>query len=965
MRDIPLAEELLSYNKGEAIQGPSFQPSQLKHKIKRSSGHDICALLQTPKPVILDDSQIQSLLAILFQRVSLIQGPPGTGKSFIGALGAKVLHDFTNETILVICYTNHALDQFLEDLMDIGIPDSDMVRLGAKSTERTKILSLREQTSSKLTPSQWSQINKLDDALIQHQVRLERAFKQYSSKNVNKQQILDYLEFLPGDLPFFDTFLVPVITEDGMTKVGKKGKAMDKFYLLNRWIRGMPDAGTLKDTQSEGSNMVWGIRRESRSAILSGWTSAIIEELVEEMHKIGLQFNADQAEKEGLLDQRDVNTIKSKRIIGCTTTAAAKYSTAIQAALPGVLLVEEAGEILEAHIFTALGKNTQQLILIGDHQQLRPKCNSYGLKVEQGDGYNLDMSLFERLVLGGFPHVTLTKQHRSRPEISSIIRHLTYPDLVDADSTRNRKPLLGIRDNIVFIDHRRPEDDVKVKEMRDDVDSTSSKANEYEASMVLKCVKYLAQQGYGSDRLVVLTPYVAQLRLLREKLATENDLILNDLDKYDLIRAGLYVDTGVKPSKTSLRLSTVGFYLPRVLYMSNRGQDNYQGEESDIVLVSMTRSNTQNDIGFMSQPQRLNVLVSRARDGLIIVGNSDTFIHARKGKDIWKKFFSLLSASGHIYQGFPVKCENHPDRMINLSTPEDFEKHCPDGGCKEACGVLLNCKIHHCPSRCHQIFDHSKMLCSAVIQQRCSNGHTIKSECHKGFSSTSCPKCEKERRETAEQARKDLDEQSRRDDKIQKHQKELETLQKEIEKAQQEIQDARLRSEHEAVLAQKRKDLSAIIDRRNKTQSTTAPYTSPEVTASTSSAPIAPNTASSTIPVPVSPAAPSAGITKSDIKQDRQKKVGIRVGKQSSASKIEWQRQKDQENARNPAIDKIMEMIGLEDVKSQVLRIKAKVDTSRRQGTDLTKERFGLILLGNPGTGMSSTTSYSIFSNSE
>jgi hypothetical protein len=67
----------------------------------------------------------------------------------------------------------------------------------------------------------------------------------------------------------------------------------------------------------------------------------------------------------------------------------------------------------------------------------------------------------------------------------------------------------------------------------------------------------------------------------------------------------------------------------------------------------------------------------------------------------------------------------------------------------------------------------------------------------------------------------------------------------------------------------------------------------------------------------------------------------------------EWQRQKDQENASNPAIDKIMEMIGLEDVKSQVLRIKSKVDTSIRQGTDLKTERLGLVLLGNPGTGQS------------
>lgn len=435
-----------------------------------------------------------------------------------------------------------------------------MIRLGAQSTPRTKALSLREQGASKLNSSQWDRIRKLELSLTQHKTRLERAFKRYHSTQVSKQQILDYLEFLPGDLPFFDTFLVPIPKKDGMTQVGKGGKAVGKFYLLDRWIRGMPDAGNLQYAQPKTSRSVWAISPEARDAIVSRWKSAIIEEMVEEMLKIGKQFNDAQAEKEGIFDQRDINTIKTKRIVGCTTTAAAKYTSAIQTASPGVLLVEEAGEILEAHIFTSLAENTQQLILIGDHKQLRPKCNTYGLKVEQGDGYNLDMSLFERLVIDGFPHVTLTKQHRSRPEISSIIRHLTYPDLIDAESTRNRKSLLGVRDNLIFLDHRSPESDVKVKEMRDNVDSTSSKENEFEANMILKCVKYLAQQGYGSDQLVVLTPYVAQLRLLRDTLAKENDPILDDLDKFDLIRAGLYVDMGSKPTKPSLRISTVGEY---------------------------------------------------------------------------------------------------------------------------------------------------------------------------------------------------------------------------------------------------------------------------------------------------------------------------------------------------------------------------------------------------------------------
>lgn len=111
--------------------------------------------------------------------------------------------------------------------------------------------------------------------------------------------------------------------------------------------------------------------------------------------------------------------------------------------------------------------------------------------------------------------------------------------------------------------------------------------------------------------------------------------------------------------------------------------DNYQGEESDIVLASLTRSNSSGDIGFMSAPERLNVLLSRARDGLIIIGNSETFTNARKGQELWRKTFRMIQDNGHFYNGFPIKCEKHPDRKTMLISPEDFELKCPDGGCTE------------------------------------------------------------------------------------------------------------------------------------------------------------------------------------------------------------------------------------------------------------------------------------------
>jgi superfamily I DNA and/or RNA helicase len=76
---------------------------------------------------------------------------------------------------------------------------------------------------------------------------------------------------------------------------------------------------------------------------------------------------------------------------------------------PGVVIVEEAGEVLEPHILSALSEKsahsdeTKHLILIGDHLQLRPKVECYELSSSAQRGYNFDVSLFERLIKSRFP----------------------------------------------------------------------------------------------------------------------------------------------------------------------------------------------------------------------------------------------------------------------------------------------------------------------------------------------------------------------------------------------------------------------------------------------------------------------------------------------------------------------------------------------------------------------------------
>jgi hypothetical protein len=208
-----------------------------------------------------------------------------------------------------------------------------------------------------------------------------------------------------------------------------------------------------------------------------------------------------------------------------------------------------------------------------------------------------------------------------------------------------------------------------------------------------------------------------------------------------------------------------------------------------------------------------------------------------------------------------------------------------------------------------------------------------------------CPKCENDKKKAVKKAQRDLDAKMRREANMQKHLKEVARLDEEIAQVTQEMENLRLDKEQRAILTQKQKDLEAAKERANRIKNSPA-KDSPSISGDSDPSPrnegIKKSSKSSTTPEKTTPHRPS----------NLQEHIKIAVAHSKSSSKMDWQRQKDQENANNPAIDAIMEMIGLESVKEQVLRIKSKVETSIRQGTDLRKERLGLVLLGNPGTGI-------------
>ena len=473
----------------------------------------------------------------------------------------KMTLELTKYRVLLITYTHHALDDALGHLMDVGVQKRDMVRIGskAKATDRTQALALSNQsTSFKRLHSAWQVIDKtradLDGLLSETHDR----FRDFKHAGISLPDLKELWEFSEDDTAFCNVFDIPQ-EQDGFRLVGKKGRQVEPDYLFTRWHKGNnPGVFTPNVFQDPRTRKIWELPPKERQKLVFKWREQLVEGRASDLADVMSRYNTGCHELDRLFDDKDIDVLKNKRILACTTTAAAKYRHLTKAYNPDVVVVEEAGEILEAHVLAALTPNVKRLILIGDHKQLRPKVNNYGLTVEKGDGYDLNRSLFERLILQGMRHVTLSRQHRAHPNLSVMIRTLTYPELQDGPKTSSLGHIRALRDRVVFLDHPKLEDDQPQLRDRRDPTLKTSKKNTHEAHMVLRCVRFLVQQGYGTENIVVLTPYLGQLFVLRGLLSKEHDPWLDDMDSYELVRAGLMPQAAAKVGKKKLRLSTIG-----------------------------------------------------------------------------------------------------------------------------------------------------------------------------------------------------------------------------------------------------------------------------------------------------------------------------------------------------------------------------------------------------------------------
>jgi len=350
--------------------------------------------------------------------------------------------------------------------------------------------------------------------------------------------------------------------------------------------------------------------------------------------------------------------LSTTHVIGMTTNGAAKFQSLIRSVAPRVIVHEEAGEALEAHILAPL-KETQHLILIGDHLQLRPHVTTYDLSLDSyvGKKFALDRSMFERLVKDNKPMVQLLTQRRMRSEIADLVRETLYPGpgLVDYECTAAYPPVRGTTHNLFFFDHKNPEDAVGSNQF-----AVQSHSNSSEVKMIAVMVKYFVRNGYDkSGDIAVLTPYLGQMIQIRDALSKQFVVVIDERDGEQITR--ITEDNESKeddaPPSASIPTASKNQLTKQVTL---RTIDNFQGEEATIIIISLVRNvyqaNGSGTIGFLKSENRTNVLLSRAKHGMFLLGNADLLAErAQQDKTtMWPTVIDILREKEQLGNAFPL-----------------------------------------------------------------------------------------------------------------------------------------------------------------------------------------------------------------------------------------------------------------------------------------------------------------------
>eukprot|EP01018_Ginkgo_biloba_P034737 Gb_12564 [translate_table: standard] len=661
----------------------------------------------SPNPDI-DYSQRVAIKHGLTRKLAIIQGPAGTGKTFVGLFITKQLLANAKifSPIVVVCYTNRALDQFLEGIYKY---ETCLVRLGTGS----KSHNLKKCSLEKFKKNP--------------RIRVPKYLRKEAAR----------LRFIQEDMAYkmnncADCMFAKHVIRDALSRVAKE-EHVDSLYFCNycqaddiyeSWLVGnqrihptstcplsVVDTTTISTIQNSSSELqefrndddpssialfikfsnaddVWIMDVHTRQQLHQYWLQQIRWRGQQEFWNLAPEYADICNQLTEIRTKIQLDVLSNAKILGMTTTVAARYYDILLSIKPQVMIVEEAAEVLEGQLLACLNPYVEHLILIGDHKQLRPSIATSRLAFNN----HLDVSMFERLVRNGIEYKRLEVQRRMRPAISFLLLSF-YPTLVDHRCVRTLDNVKGVRHNVFFLDH---------ENMEETVNASGSKLNRGEADLVVTfCMFLMNHCGYSSRDITILSMYRSQ--------ANEINRLFNQYF-YDKKRARVKDYSGDA--------------VPKV-----RSVDEFQGEESNIIILSLVRNRACIDnwsslesIGFLGIPNRICVALSRARMGLYIFGNA-TLLSEKS--NIWEDIIERLSMNGWIGSRMRLYCPNHPEIEFRVRTSEDFRNiFCP-----QKCKVTLKCN-HPCPLNCHA-GGHDNIHCRKNCRRKLEwCGHLCRKTCH-------------------------------------------------------------------------------------------------------------------------------------------------------------------------------------------------------------------------------------------
>ncbi|KAG0086969.1 hypothetical protein BGZ92_007708 [Podila epicladia] len=570
----------------------------------------------------LDETQATALVDTLCREVALINGPPGTGKTWIGVALMQVLLANKAQSdcgpILCICYTNHALDQFLEHLLDKGI--NDIVRIGARSkSERLQQYNLHELMLKHDKPFNVQNALRAAYGALEADAKviedLERALQGdcLTWENVKGHLRLHfhdlYLQFDRSGNTTFSTFDLAGNQDEGENSNDGDGgfmkvesKRSKNLHHFDRWRFGHDIREiTQRNTQVRES------QRRSKKNNAHRFKRNLFAVLDSDVEKDwGLQ--APVYKKIPSTD-RPVHLLLGSDIWNMSMTERQRLLHQWRPHVQQILMIR-LGKLVKD--FDVLNNNKNDAFDEFRRQILR-NCLVVGMTT---NGAAKAQDLIQKLA----PKIIICEEAGEVLE-SHILASLS--------SSTQHLILIG--------DH---------KQLRPQIETYHL----FEVEMAKALASYLIKNGYDQPGdIAVLTPYLGQLSKLRDALKSSFMLIIDERDQEQLDQKELEEEAKMSQDahpQTGVRNLSLQNHL------TLRTIDNYQGEEAKIVIISLVRNNTANDptasgkIGFLKSPNRTNVLLSRAQHGMFIIGNAELMEQEKNG--IWPSVIDELRAHGRI-----------------------------------------------------------------------------------------------------------------------------------------------------------------------------------------------------------------------------------------------------------------------------------------------------------------------------